>query len=159
MISITNSLEHMAWSNQKVFEQLAKFPESIYGLKAAEGEWPVGQIATHFLGSGEWYRFLLTDTKWTELERINSHEILLRSAKYLAELDQTLINESLKPDSEIKFIGDDENEHTTTRGLVLAQAIMHTAEHKGQLATILKQHGFHLDLDALDHWSYASRNN
>ena len=155
MISLTKSLEHMAWSNQKVFEQLSKLPDDIYGLRAAEGEWPLGQIATHFLGSGEWYRFLLTGIKWTELEKIHSNEILLRSAKHLAELDKVMIEESLKPDGEITFIGDDEKEHKTTRGLVLAQAVMHTAEHKGQLATILKVHGYHLDLDALDHWSFA----
>lgn len=156
MISLTNSLEHMAWSNQKVFEQLAKLPEEIYGLRAAEGEWPLGQIATHFLGSGEWYRFLLTGIKWTDLEKIQSHEILARSAKHLGLLDEVMIDESLKPDGEITFIGDDEKEHKTTRGLVLAQAVMHTAEHKGQLATILKMHGYHLDLDALDHWSFAA---
>ena len=156
MISLTNSLEHMAWSNQKIFEQLGKLPEDIYGLRAAEGEWPLGKIATHFLGSGEWYRFLLTGIKWTDLEKIQTHEILARSAKHLAELDKVMIEESLKPDGEITFIGDDEKEHKTTRGLVLAQAVMHTAEHKGQLATILKMHGFHLDLDALDHWSFAA---
>jgi uncharacterized damage-inducible protein DinB len=82
---------------------------------------------------------------------------LARSAKHLAVLDKVMIEESLKPDGEITFIGDDEKEHKTTRGLVLAQAVMHTAEHKGQLATILKMHGFHLDLDALDHWSFAAR--
>ena len=146
----------MAWSNQKVFEELSKLPENIYGLRAAEGEWPLGKLVTHFLGSGEWYRFLLTGTKWTELEKIQSHEILARSAKHLAVLDKVMIEESLKPDGEITFIGDDEKEHKTTRGLVLAQAAMHTAEHKGQLATILKMHGFHLDLDALDHWSFAA---
>lgn len=156
MISLTKSLEHMAWSNQKVFEELGKLSENIYGLRAAEGEWPLGQLVTHFLGSGEWYQFLLTGIKWTELEKIQSHEILARSAKHLALLDEVMIKESLKPDGEISFIGDDEKEHKTTRGLVLAQAVMHTAEHKGQLATILKMHGFHLDLDALDHWSFAA---
>jgi uncharacterized damage-inducible protein DinB len=156
MISLTNSLEHMAWSNQKVFQQIGQLPESIYGLRAAESEWPLGKIMTHFLGAGEWYRFLLTDAKWTDLEKIQSHEILARSAKYLADLDLVMIEESLKPDGEITFKGDDGNQHKTTRGLVLAQAVMHTAEHKGQLATILKMHGHHLDLDALDHWSFAS---
>ena len=30
MITLTKSLEHMAWSNQKVFEQLSKLPDDIY---------------------------------------------------------------------------------------------------------------------------------
>ena len=60
------------------------------------------------------------------------------------------------PDSKITFLGDDGNQTTTSRELVLTQAAMHAAEHKGQLATILKIHGYHLDLDALDIWSFAS---
>ena len=47
MISTEVSLKHMAWSNQLIFEEVSKLPEEIYGLKAAEGEWPVGKILTH----------------------------------------------------------------------------------------------------------------
>jgi hypothetical protein len=33
---------------------------------------------------------------------------------------------------------------------------MHAAEHKGQISTILKQKGSHLDLDALDLWQFIA---
>jgi hypothetical protein len=32
---------------------------------------------------------------------------------------------------------------------------MHAREHKSQIATILKQHGEHLDLDELDVWAFV----
>jgi len=31
---------------------------------------------------------------------------------------------------------------------------LHAAEHKGQIAAIMKQHGQHFDLDFLDVWNY-----
>ena len=147
----------MAWSNQQVFKALGELPEDIYGLRAADGEWPLGRIATHFLGSGEWYRYILTGEKWTDLTSIRTHEILKESAKYLAALDQVLIEQSNLDDEVIEF----ENENgkdKTTRSLILSQAVMHSAEHKGQLATILKMHGYFLDLDQYDVWSFESKN-
>ena len=155
MISITNSLEHMAWSNQQIFKALSDLPEEIYGLRAADGEWPVGRIVTHFLNAAEWYRYILTGIRWTDIEPIKSHAILRASAVKLAEMDQVLITQSLLSDDEITF----ENENgpdKTRRVVVLSQALSHTAEHKGQLATILKMHGYHLDLDALDHWAFVN---
>ena len=147
----------MAWSNPQIFKALGELPEDIHGLRAADGEWPLGRIATHFLGSGEWYRYILTGEKWTDLTSIRTHEILKESAKYLAALDQVLIEQSNLDDEVIEF----ENENgkdKTTRSLILSQAVMHSAEHKGQLATILKMHGYFLDLDQYDVWSFESKN-
>lgn len=156
MISIEKSLRHMAWSNQKIFEEISKMPDEVYGLSAADGEWPVGQILNHFLNAAEWFRYLLTKEEWTDLPRITNSLILLNSKTYLGELDTLLIEQANKPDGEIIFKGDSGSEERTTRAMVLSQAVMHTAEHKGQLATILKQHGFHLDLDKFDLWNYEA---
>ena len=156
MISITKSLEHMAWSNQQIFKALSELPEEIYGLRAAEGEWPVGRITKHLLGSGEWYRYILTGEKWTDLKSIRDHQILFDSAQHLANLDQILIEQSKLEDEIIEF----QNENgldRTTRSMVLSQAVMHAAEHKGQMATVLKMHGFLLDLDRFDLWSFESK--
>lgn len=157
MISIEKGLKHMAWSNQEIFNEVSKLPADIYGLRAAEGEWPVGKLLNHFVNAGEWFRFLLTGQKWSELPRITNSEILQKMKVYLGEIDQTLIAEASKPDAEIRFTGDDGKEEKATRSLVLTQALMHTAEHKGQLATILKAHGHLLDLDKYDLWNYESK--
>ena len=156
MITIEKALCHMAWSNQKIFSELASLPEEIFSLCAADGEWPIGKILNHFFAAAEWYRFLLTEKPWTEIPKITNSATMKQLQPYLAELDHALVNESLKSDAEISFTDDDGSKKMTTRSLVLSQAVTHTAEHKGQLATILRVHGFHLDLDKFDLWSFEA---
>jgi uncharacterized damage-inducible protein DinB len=157
-MSLDKSLRHMAWSNQEIFTALAEFPEEIYGLRSASGEWPVGKILNHFLGAAEWFCYLLARRDWTDLPKITNADVLLKMRDYLGELDQLIISESRVADGEIIFRGDSGSEERTTRSMVLSQAISHTAEHKGQLATILKVNGHHLDLDKFDLWNFESKN-
>ena len=156
MISLEMSLKHLAWSNQKFFAFFGDMPDEVFGLRAAEGEWPVGKILNHLAGSGEWYRYCLNGTKWTDLKRITNGTIALEYLPIIAELDKVLIEQLLLPDEELTIQGDNEIIHAT-RSLILSQAVMHAAEHKGQIATILKAQGFHIDLDALDVWSFVSQ--
>ena len=88
----------MAWSNQLVFQEVSKLPEEIYGLKAAEGEWPVGRILTHFIGAAEWYKYCSTGVKWEDDIPIKNHQILLSEVKRLAKLDEILINQASRED-------------------------------------------------------------
>lgn len=155
MISLETSLKHLAWSNQQFFTLFGPMPDEIFGLRAAEGEWPVGKLLTHLAGSGEWYRYCLTGGKWTDLKRITNGEIALEYLSTIAELDAVLLEELSKPD-ELLEVESEEGIIHPTRSLILSQAVMHAAEHKGQIAAILKQHGHHIDLDALDVWSYIS---
>ena len=155
MISLETSLKHLAWSNQKVFSFFSDKSDDIFGLRTSDGEWPIGQILTHLAGSGEWYRYCLTGVKWTNLKPITNAAIAREYLPIIAELDAVLLQELAKPDEALTINGDGEIIHAT-RSLILSQAVMHAAEHKGQIATILKQHGHHIDLDALDVWSFIS---
>ena len=155
MISIEKALRHMAWSNQLVFQEVSKLPEEIYGLKAAEGEWPVGRILTHFIGAAEWYKYCSTGVKWEDDIPIKNHQILLSEVKRLAKLDEILINQASRED-EICTFEDESSTNQVLLSVILAQAVNHTAEHKAQLSTILKMHGYHLDLDDKDVWAYES---
>ena len=157
MISIEKALRHMAWSNQLVFQEVSKLPEEIYGLKAAEGEWPVGRILTHFIGAAEWYKYCSTGVKWEDDIPIKNHQILLSEVKRLAKLDEILINQASRED-EICTFEDESSTNQVLLSVILAQAVNHTAEHKAQLSTILKMHGYHLDLDDKDVWAYESKN-
>ena len=157
MISIEKLLNHMAWSNQKIFDEFSKLPDGVYELTAADGEWPVGKILNHFISAAEWFRYLLTGENWTDQPNVTNSELLLRAQTYLGQLDQQIVGELAKPDGEITFRGDSGTEERTTRSLILSQAVMHTAEHKGQLAAILRQHGFHLDLDKYDLWNFQNQ--
>ena len=155
MISINVSLEHLAWSNQKIFSFFAQQPDEVFGLSAAEGEWPIGRILTHLAGSGEWYRYCLDTTPWTDLKPITTSSIASDYLPIMEELDAVLINHSSEFDRELA-IQEEDRIITATTSLILSQAVMHAAEHKGQIAAIMKTHGFHLDLDSLDVWSFFS---
>jgi uncharacterized damage-inducible protein DinB len=157
-ISLELSLKHLAWSNQKFFTYFGDMPDEIFGLKSAEGEWPVGQILTHFAGSGEWYQYCLGAGHWTDLKPITSGAIALEYLPIMAKLDAVLYENHLLPDENLEIEGEDGIIHAT-RSLILSQAVMHSAEHKGQIAAIMKQHGHYIDLDSLDVWSYVSQTN
>ena len=131
-------------------------PDEVFGLRAVVGEWPVGQILTHFAGSGEWYSYCLTGAQWTDLKPITSGSIAREYLPIMAKLDAHLLENLAPPDDKLEIEGEDGIIHAT-RSLILSQAVMHSAEHKGQIATIMKQHGHHIDLDALDVWSFVSQ--
>jgi len=107
MISLEVALKHMAWSNQKVFHEISELPSDIYQLRAAEGEWPIGQLLTHLIGAAEWYRYCLTLEPWGDVVPINNHEILKLEAGKLAQLDHLLINQAQLDDDLMTF--EDEN--------------------------------------------------
>jgi len=153
MISHELSLQHMAWSNQEVLKFFGRQGDDVFGLRAAEGEWPIGRLLTHLIGSAEWYRYCLGGEKWTDLKPINSGAIALEYVNYLSELDAFLVSQAALSDEELTIDAEGEIIHAT-RSLILSQAPAHAAEHKGQIAAIMKQHGHHFDLDSLDVWNY-----
>jgi len=155
MISLEVSLRHLAWSNQKVFTYFSAAPEEVFGLTAAEGEWPVGRLLTHLAGSSQWYRYCLNGTLWTDLKPIVNAEVAAEYLPIMTDLDQVLLDNVALADEELTIDADGEI-IKATRSLILSQAVVHAAEHKGQIATILKQHGHHLDLDELDVWAFIA---
>jgi len=156
MISLETSLQHLAWSNQKFFGYFTQLPAEVFGLTAAEGEWPVGRILTHLAGSGQWYRYCLTGIDWTDLKPITDAQVAAEYLAIIADLDAVLLANLALADELVTF-EDETGPMSAPRSLILAQAVMHAAEHKGQIATILKQHGHHVDLDALDVWSFIAQ--
>ena len=156
MITLELSLRHLAWSNQKFFTLFKDMPDGVFGLKAAEGEWPVGQILTHFAGSGEWYSYCLSGAQWSDLKPITAGSIALEYLPIMAKLDAHLLENLSLPDDKLEIEGENGIIHAT-RSLILSQAVMHSAEHKGQIAAIMKQHGHHIDLDGLDVWTFVSQ--
>jgi len=155
MISLEVSLRHLAWSNQKVFTHFSTAPEEVFGLTAAEGEWPVGRLLTHLAGSSQWYRYCLNGTLWTDLKPIVNASVAAEYLPIMTDLDQVLFDNVALADEELTIDADGEI-IKATRSLILSQAVVHAAEHKGQIATILKQHGHHLDLDELDVWAFIA---
>ena len=155
MISLELSLKHLAWSNQKFFIMFLDMPDEVFGLTASDGEWPVGKILTHFAGSGEWYNYCLSGAQWTDLKPITSGAVATEYLPIMAKLDAHLLENLSLPDAVLDVESEEGIIHPT-RSLILSQAVMHSAEHKGQIAAIMKQHGHHINLDALDIWTYVS---
>ena len=155
MISLETSLRHLAWSNQKFFTLFLDQPDQVFGLTAAEGEWPIGELLTHLAGSGEWYRYCLNGTTWTDLKSVVNGSVAKEYLAIMAELDAALLEYVDSLDKDLEVEGEDGIIHATV-SLILSQAVMHAAEHKGQIAAIMKQHGHHINLDGLDVWSFIS---
>ena len=103
MISLETSLKHLAWSNQKFFSLFTEFPDEVFGLKAAEDEWPVGQILTHFAGSGEWYQYCLNGGRWTDLKRITEGAIVIEYLPIMAKLDAVLFENLSLSDNNLEI--------------------------------------------------------
>ena len=87
-----------------------------------------------------------------EISKIPDDIYSLRAA--VGECSKTLIEAASQSDAEIAFTNDEGGLELTTRSMVLTQAVTHTAEHKGQLATTLRVNDFHLDLDKFDLWNF-----
>ena len=153
MISVKNSIEHLGWSNQKFFSYFATQPDDIFSLRAAEGEWCIGTLLSHIANSESWFRYCLTEVDWSDFHEITTGTMIKDYLQIMAELDAVLLDETSKPDRDLVINAGDQIIHAT-RSLLLSQAVMHAAEHKGQIACILKQHGHHIDLDALDVWKF-----
>ena len=155
MISLETSLRHLAWSNQKFFTLFLDQPDQVFGLTAAEGEWPIGELLTHLAGSGEWYRYCLNGTTWTDLKPVVNGSVVKEYLAIMAELDAVLLEYVDSLDKDLEVEGEDGIIHATV-SLILSQAVMYAAEHKGQIAAIMKQHGHHINLDGLDVWSFIN---
>jgi uncharacterized damage-inducible protein DinB len=131
MISLEVSLRHLAWSNQKVFTYFSEAPDEVFGLTAAEGEWPVGRLLTHLAGSSEWYRYCLNGTLWTDLKPVTSSAVAAEYLPIMSELDQVLLDNVTLADEDLTIDADGET-MKATRSLILSQAVVHAAEHNAE---------------------------
>ena len=155
MISLETSLTHLAWSNQKFFSYFEDQPVEVFALRAADGEWTVGRLLFHIANSEAWFRYCLIGEDWTDYEEITNRTMVPTFIKILEELDSVLVSNAAKPDDAFEIRAGEQIIYATP-SLILSQAVLHAAEHKGQIASILKQHGHHINLDALDLWHFVA---
>lgn len=157
MIDLSMGLRHMAWANQALFAHLATVPAEAFGVSYAPGNWGIGRLSIHLIGSAEWYRSCLNGTPWSDLDRDWTAELVVAQAPYLAELDATLLAEAAGPDRVMTF-EDEDGPRTATRAMLLTQAVHHASEHRAQIAVALEVHGYpRFDLDAIDLWAFEAR--
>ena len=157
MISLDMSLRHMAWADTKLFSALQELPESALKSSYASPEWSVAHIAMHMLQGAEWYCFILTGSKWTELREPESAADVAEMSAYLQRMYETLIEQSTLPDEMVDF-EDEDGMNSKPRSMVLAQAIYHSIEHRTQIAIALETNGNRaIDLDTYDLWNFVAQ--
>jgi uncharacterized damage-inducible protein DinB len=154
VISIRKSLEHLAWSDDQIFRKLEDVPVEIYDFSLAIGERTIGELVRHIVGGAEWCRFLLTGKRWTELKVPASTEQLTALREHLILVNAAIFAEAAKEDELLSF---DDGGDKDLRSTILAQAVLHSAEHKAQIVSTLKVHGFtSINLDNFDVWNFAN---
>ena len=145
--------KHLVWANEKFFEQAVTFTGEELQLRLTDGEWTIAQHLAHIAGGLEWFRHILTKGSWKDPQPPKTSQETADIKAYVAELGLDLLAESaLSMDEPIHF-KDERGEHTVVRPTVLAQAALHTTEHKVQIVDILRLHGRGaIDLEVMDVW-------
>ena len=158
MITLEISLRHLAWSNQKFFSLFGEMPEEVFSLRSAENEWSIGELLVHVIDAQRWFKYCLEGgVEWTlpKLKPITNASIALEYLPILADLDVIFLDHVRLEDEEIIFHAGGITKGEM-RSFILSQPAIHMSEHKGEIATILKQHGFHINLNELDVRSYVN---
>ena len=156
MIDITRGLRHMAWANDRFYEQLAALPPQALTARYAPDAWSVGRLAAHIPNGADWYRFCLTGTAWTDLTDLAEAGDIEGLRVFLVQADADLLAEAVKDDALLTFM-DEDGERSALRSTLLTQAIVHAAEHRAHIATALEVAGVgRIDLDELDLWAFEA---
>jgi uncharacterized damage-inducible protein DinB len=156
VIDLTRSLRHLAWADVRLFEDLAVLPPEALKSRYAPDAWAVGHLAMHIVGGAEWYAYCLAGTPWTDLQLPESPADLQALARHLAELDSLLLDQAALPDELVEFV-DEDGPRSALRSTILAQACLHSAEHRTQIACALEVSGHGgVILDDYDLWAFES---
>ena len=91
MISVETSIRHLAWSNQEFFTYFEGKQDEVFSLRAADGEWTIGQLLAHLVNSESWFRYCLIGIDWSDFQEITNASMIQDHLKILAELDTVLL--------------------------------------------------------------------
>lgn len=148
-------LRHMAWANQRVYDEVKRLPDVALGAYIINAEWTAGRILQHIVSGADWYVFCLTETPWRDIKYPESMAGLNLLQEQLAEFDAKISSQSELPD-EYLTIREDGESWQALRSTILAQSIYHAAEHRTQLIDALESKGFSpIPLDDIDLWKFS----
>lgn len=154
MISLQVAMQHTAWADEKLFRCLSALPEDAWRAKAQDDEWHVAALVFHLVASADWYRYQLGGALIFDSEPQSIAEVRALGDTW-RELNADLVAECAKDEELMTFIDEDETK-TAYRSIILTQAIVHSVEHRAQIAAALKANGFELpDLQDFSVWPFA----
>ena len=145
--------QHLVWANAQFFEKAVSFTDVELSLSLTEGEWTVAQHLAHIAGGLEWFRHILTKGDWKDPQPPTNSIEVKAIADYVDQLGADLLAQAALSAEEPIDFKDERGEHRVTRPVVLAQAALHTSEHKIQIVDILRLHGNKsIDNEEMDVW-------
>lgn len=151
---MTRSLRHLSWADTRFFDGLAALPPEALQARYAPDAWTVGHLAMHIVGGAEWYAHCLAGTPWTDLSMPQGPEDVRLLAARLAELDALLLEQAALADERVDFV-DEDGPRSAQRSTILAQACLHSTEHRAQIACALEVTGHQgVILDDYDLWAF-----
>lgn len=155
MSETTNRLlRHMAWANQRVYDEVQKLPDEALNAFLVNADWTAARLLQHIVGGADWYVFCLTEAPLGEIKLPNTMQDLDILKEQLAEFDEKILNQANLPETYLT-IKEDNSSWQILRSTILAQAINHATEHRTQLVDALESSGhIQISLDDLDLWSF-----
>ena len=154
MITLERGLRHLRWADDAFFAALQARPAQVLAASATASSWTVGQLARHIVEGAQWYRYCLTTTPWTDLDLPTDQAGVLALRTELTSVNGVLVTEAAVPDARVTF-ADEHGEASAWRSTILTQAMLHSIEHRAQIAVALEVCGFDpIVLDDLDLWAY-----
>ncbi len=156
MISMTTTLRHLAWADDRLFRSLAALPPEALAASYAGPEWTVAHLARHIVSGAEWYRYCLIGERWTDLALPTGPADLDALREHLAGINAVLLAQGDEADELLTF-EDEDGDSSAMRSMLLAQACYHSTEHRTQIACALEVSGISgLTLDDFDLWSFTA---
>ena len=156
MQHLKNGLLQSAWADNLLFSRLQELPEQCLGFIYADPEWPIGKIVTHIVDGLEWYKYVLTGTKWEEVTAAKAHldvEILRKQASKLHSGFLELVDLP----NELIIFEDENGPRQIMRSTVLNQICYHSTEHRAQIFVALQINGQNqISADDFDMWAWET---
>lgn len=154
MLSIEHEIRHMNWANHKFFTELAALPAECLQATYGPADWTVAHIALHMVGGFEWYRFLLTEEKWTDPQLPKNAADILAIRDYKDTFLDMFLKAAAEPERSIE-VNDEFGHRVINSALPIQQAIYHSTEHRAHMATAIEVQGIaRIHLDGYDFWNY-----
>lgn len=157
MVDLSRGLRYVAWADDKMFRALAQLPPQCLDACPAPSSLPVAGLARHIVSGAEWYRYCLIGQDGTEPEVPATREDWESLRQHLAALNALLLEQVALPDERVTYL-DDDSPRQVWRSTLLTQAILHSVEHRAQIAIALEAAGvMGFQLDDYDLWAFEAQ--
>ena len=155
-ISIDRSLRHMAWANQRLYSACASLSELALDSYIVNPDWTARRLLQHIVASADWYVYCLGIADWHDIPLPQTTSDLAQLAETLAAYDSQILSAASLEDDLLTF-EEGERKISVLRSTLLAQAVLHAAEHRAQLMDAIESRGFSaIVLDDIDLWAFES---